>query len=277
MEEPKQVWRLLQKWLTPADAKLWRAASYRFHALVTAEWRRGRVLLAGDAAHQQPPFIGQGMCQGVRDVANLVWKLDRVLRGQSSAALLDSYGEERGAHVRELTTRIKAIGHVICERDPVAADARDARILAEGNGEPRTITRQDIVPPLQQRIAGHRPPCGERSVVSAAVGADGSGTAIARCRPAAPDGVSCSMAAWRSRPRHRRSGARVGYADYPYLCGSEGTAEGDVVEENGVVARWFDRHGCAAAIVRPDHYVYGVSRDLPSLSAMMSELSSRLQ
>jgi 3-(3-hydroxy-phenyl)propionate hydroxylase len=92
------------------------------------------------------------MCQGIRDVANLVWKLDRVLRGQSGAALLDSYAEERGAHVRELTTRIKAIGHVICERDPVAAEARDARILAEGNGEPRTITRQDIVPPLRRGL-----------------------------------------------------------------------------------------------------------------------------
>ena len=89
MEEPDHVWQLLEKWLTPADATLWRAASYRFHALVVAEWRRGRVLLAGDAAHQQPPFIGQGMCQGVRDVANLVWKLDRVPRGESSAALLE--------------------------------------------------------------------------------------------------------------------------------------------------------------------------------------------
>ena len=52
----------------------------------------------------------------------------------------DSYGEERGDHVRELTTRIKAIGQVICERDPQAARERDRRILAEGGGEARTIT-----------------------------------------------------------------------------------------------------------------------------------------
>jgi 3-(3-hydroxy-phenyl)propionate hydroxylase len=75
MEEPAQVWRLLARWIKPDDATLWRAASYRFHALVAREWRRGRVFLAGDAAHQQPPFIGQGMCQGIRDVGNLVWKL----------------------------------------------------------------------------------------------------------------------------------------------------------------------------------------------------------
>ena len=113
MEDPGQVWRLLAKWITPDDATLWRAASYRFHALVAREWRRGRVFLAGDAAHQQPPFIGQGMCQGIRDVGNLVWKLDRVLKGQSGAGLLDTYAEERSEHVRQLTTRIKAIGHVI--------------------------------------------------------------------------------------------------------------------------------------------------------------------
>ena len=80
--------------------------------------------LAGDAAHQQPPFLGQGMCQGIRDVANLAWKLASVLRGDVRGAaaerLLDSYGEERQAHVRELTSRIKAIGAVICERDPAA-------------------------------------------------------------------------------------------------------------------------------------------------------------
>jgi 3-(3-hydroxy-phenyl)propionate hydroxylase len=278
MEEPDQVWRLLQKWLNPADATLWRAASYRFHALVAAQWRRGRVLLAGDAAHQQPPFIGQGMCQGIRDVANLVWKLDRVLRGQSGAALLDSYGEERSAHVRELTTRIKAIGHVICERDPVAAEARDVRILAEGDGEPRTITRQDIVPPLRCGLlaAASHPANGTlfpqpwvrtaagRQLLDAACGAGwrlvldgGHGLAA----DSAIDDQADSL------------GMRV-----IRIAAAPGVVTEDVeVEESGVVARWFHRHACAAAIVRPDHYVFGVGTDAPSLAALMSELSSRLQ
>jgi 3-(3-hydroxy-phenyl)propionate hydroxylase len=124
---------VLRRWIGPEEATLWRQASYRFHALVAREWRRGRVFIAGDAAHQQPPFLGQGMCQGVRDVVNLVWKLRAVLAGEVSGAaaeaLLDTYTVERREHVRRLTTRIKEIGAVICERDPEAAKARDAALI----------------------------------------------------------------------------------------------------------------------------------------------------
>ena len=77
MESPDEVWGLLRRWIDPTDAELWRSASYRFHALVAAYWRGGRIFVAGDAAHQQPPFLGQGMCQGVRDVANFAgsWRV----------------------------------------------------------------------------------------------------------------------------------------------------------------------------------------------------------
>ena len=80
-EDPRQVatpegtWALLSRWLAPDEGLLWRQSSYRFHALVAQQWRAGRVFIAGDAAHMQPPFLGQGMCQGVRDAVNLAWKL----------------------------------------------------------------------------------------------------------------------------------------------------------------------------------------------------------
>ncbi len=80
-ETPDQVLddAFIRALLTPwdVDVDIERKAVYRFHGLVAAQWRVGRVLLAGDAAHQTPPFAGQGMCAGIRDAANLAWKLDR--------------------------------------------------------------------------------------------------------------------------------------------------------------------------------------------------------
>lgn len=280
MEESAQVWRLLARWIKPDDATLWRAASYRFHALVAEQWRRGRVFLAGDAAHQQPPFIGQGMCQGIRDVGNLVWKLDRVINGQSGAGLLDTYAEERSEHVRQLTTRIKAIGHVICERDPVAAQRRDARILREGGGHPRTVTRQEIVPPLQKGLLAFPLQSAHGTLfpqpwIRTAAGrrlldiATGTGWRLVLDERNAPD-LTADVRAELTRMGMRL--IRVGPKD------AAGRSGHDVVaEEDGVLAAWFDHHRCRAAIVRPDHYVFGVANDTSALGKMLCELATRLQ
>src|SRR5262249_39217335 len=114
--------------------------------------RRGRVFIAGDAAHQQPPFLGQGMCQGVRDVANLSWKLRMALAGEAGDSLLDTYATERRPHVRRLTTTIRAIGRIVCEIDPAAARDRDARLVAEAGGAVVTVPRQDLIPPLEDGL-----------------------------------------------------------------------------------------------------------------------------
>lgn len=274
METAAHVWQLLARWITPDDAALWRAASYRFHALVAREWRRGRIFLAGDAAHQQPPFIGQGMCQGIRDVGNLIWKLDRVLREQSSEKLLDSYGDERSEHVRQLTSRIKAIGHVICERDPDAAAARDERILAEGGGQPRTLTRQEIVPPLQTGLLAFplHPAHGTLFPQPWIRTAEGR----RRLDKIAGTGWRLVLDA--------RSGPQLD-ADLHALLerldmrviriGPEGQAT--LAEEDGVLAAWFDRHDCHAAIVRPDHYVFSVASSAGALGNQLTDLAERLR
>lgn len=274
MERPENVWSLLSPWLTPEDGDLWRAASYRFHALVAANWRNGRIIIAGDAAHQQPPFIGQGMCQGLRDATNLAWKLDRVLKGTSPDTLLDSYTAERKQHVIELTGKIKTIGQSICERDPAAARQRDARILAEGGGKPLALTRQEIIPPLragflseqdgsargtlfpQPRIASGR----EARLLDEVIGAglrvfiDGRSdtSALAALCAAHPELSAATIA--------------------PAGAGQPGALE----EIDGVLAGWFDRHGVVAAIVRPDHYVFGTARNAAELGSLLHETSSRL-
>lgn len=95
MEDHDRVWELLRPWMSRNDARIRRAVVYRFHSTIAGTFRRGRVFLAGDAAHQTPPFLGQGLCTGVRDVDNLIWKLAAVRRGQAGDALLDTYSAER--------------------------------------------------------------------------------------------------------------------------------------------------------------------------------------
>ncbi len=263
MQAEPQVMRLLSRWLAPGDAELWRAASYRFHALVARDWRQGRVFLAGDAAHQQPPFIGQGMCQGLRDAASLVWKLAAVRDG-AAPTLLDSYGEERGRHVRTLTTRIKAIGRQICERDPEAARARDAALIAQGGGKAPVVTRQEIVPPLECGFlaAGDHPARGTlfpQPWVQAPSGwarmdrVTGGGWRLF-LSPGAPE----TQGAWRLLP--------TGSTPRPDA----------MIERDGVAAAWFARQGACAALVRPDNYVFGVARDAAGIAALRAHVAAIL-
>lgn len=110
------VWQKLAPWITPQDAVLERAAIYTFRSGVAEAWQSDRVFLVGDAAHQMPPFMGQGMCAGVRDCANLAWKLALALHGKP--ALLATYQSEREANVRQFIDLSMALGRLINQTDP---------------------------------------------------------------------------------------------------------------------------------------------------------------
>lgn len=130
MLAPGKVEALMAPYRGKGEAEIVRRAVYRFHGLVAQDWRKGRVLLAGDSAHQMPPFAGQGMCSGLRDAANLAWKLALVLDGRADAGLLDSYQAEREPHVRGFIELAIAMGKVVCMQDAEAASARDAGMIA---------------------------------------------------------------------------------------------------------------------------------------------------
>ena len=261
VEQEENVWRLLSRWLEPRDGRLWRASSYRFHALVAQRWRNGRVFLAGDAAHQQPPFIGQGMCQGVRDVTNLSWKIISVLRAESRESLLDTYEVERRQHVTTLTQRIKKIGAAICMRDSDSARLRDEDLLHQGGGSAFVVTRQEIVPPLEAGLMR------ESSI--------GAGTIFPQPWIVSPGGArrmdDLAGLGWRFIVDGRTK------QDYPVLDAANikpiVIGPGHHSEAEGVAASWFDLHGCKAALVRPDHYVYCGFPD----SRMAREAWSQLQ
>ncbi len=124
---PENVWPLVKKWITPDDADLERAVVYTFRSVIADGWRRGRLLVAGDSAHQTPPFLGQGMCAGIRDIDNLAWKLVQVLRHSAPEALLDTYETERSPHVHAFIQLAVRLGDIIQTRDPAVAAERDRK------------------------------------------------------------------------------------------------------------------------------------------------------
>ncbi|HRD27952.1 MAG TPA: bifunctional 3-(3-hydroxy-phenyl)propionate/3-hydroxycinnamic acid hydroxylase, partial [Caulobacter sp.] len=136
-EQPEDVLddAVIRRLLAPFDCddvvQIERKAVYRFHGRIAEQWRKGRVLLAGDAAHQTPPFAGQGMCSGLRDAANLAWKLAAVIKSGADESLLDTYQTEREPQVRGVIELAIAMGRVVCITDPAAAAQRDAGMLAQ--------------------------------------------------------------------------------------------------------------------------------------------------
>ena len=282
MEADAKVWGLLSRWLSPDEGRLWRRASYRFHALVADRWRIGRAFLAGDSAHQQPPFLGQGMCQGVRDIANLCWKLDWVMAGRADDALLDTYEAERSAHVRRLTGTIKHIGQNICERDPVKAGRRDADLLAQAGGTVKSVPRQDLIPPLECGLLAPRAHVANgtlfpqpRVIAGAVAGLlddlAGSGLRLI---------IGSSMDA---RQLQESAALRGIGATLLRICpaGSAAPAAPDgvrrLVEVDNIVTAWFARHAAAAVLVRPDHYVYGVADTIDALRELLGAFENDLR
>ncbi|OSP93255.1 3-(3-hydroxyphenyl)propionate hydroxylase [Burkholderia pseudomallei] len=254
MARPEAVWSLIQKWMTPEDADLERAVVYTFHALVAHRWRRGRLLLAGDSAHQTPPFLGQGLCAGIRDAANLAWKLAAVLQHGACETLLDTYQEERAPHVSEFIRLAVELGGIIQARDPAAAAERDRRLAAA----PRQM--QSLNPRLGDsalRLCEH---------VSGMVSA----------QPVLSSGIrldtraDCNFAVL-AKPgllgESQRDALQELYS-YPVT----------IIEDDSLeTAQWLDALGAAAVVIRPDRYVFGTASTPAQLQALLVRLNEALQ
>ncbi len=121
MERPESVRRLLAPWCDVDQIRIERTAVYRFHAREAKSFSKGRCFLAGDAAHVTPPFAGQGLVAGLRDVANLAWKLAWVIRGQADERILDSYDAERRPHARKIINLARFLGALVMPSNRAAA------------------------------------------------------------------------------------------------------------------------------------------------------------
>ncbi|MGZ8291588.1 MAG: bifunctional 3-(3-hydroxy-phenyl)propionate/3-hydroxycinnamic acid hydroxylase [Telluria sp.] len=121
MEHPDTIRALLAPWCDARDCTIERTAVYRFHARIVDRFSRGRVFLAGDAAHITPPFAGQGLVAGLRDVANLCWKLAWVAQGRAPLSMLDSYDTERRPHARAIINMARFMGALVMPRNRATA------------------------------------------------------------------------------------------------------------------------------------------------------------
>ena len=248
--QPETLWRLVRQWVTPEQAEIERAVIYTFHSVIAETWRQGRLLLAGDAAHQTPPFLGQGMCAAIRDASNLAWKLDAVLRHSADDALLDTYASERAPHVRAFIDLAVKLGDIIQTTDPQAARERDAKFKA---GQPEIF--QFPAPRLGAGV-WH----GDADVVAQVFP-----------QPMLMDGRLLDAAL----------GLHFAVIGDEALLGSVNVETRSLWRALGVVVlsaqdpelqSWLTQHGVHAVLLRPDRYIAGVAQtasELEGLSALL--------
>lgn len=228
---------LLRPWNVEGAVSIERKAVYRFNARVATDWWRGRVLLAGDAAHLMPPFAGQGMCSGLRDAANLGWKLPAILRdGAPSDPLLASYQAEREPHVRAIIGLAMMMGRTVCLLDPEAATMRDAQMIA-----------------ARAAAGGPAEPAGWPPFPAGCILAGAAAVGSYFPQSVANDGTRLDDVAGAGAWLIVRADPPADHQDLTVLSlGGERLAG-----FRSALSQWLDSVGADAVLVRPDRYVFG--------------------
>ncbi|TML99562.1 MAG: bifunctional 3-(3-hydroxy-phenyl)propionate/3-hydroxycinnamic acid hydroxylase [Actinobacteria bacterium] len=254
-----RVWELLAPWMTPDDGRIVRHAVYEFRARLAETMRAGRALLAGDAAHTMPPFMGQGLCSGIRDAANLAWRLDLILRGLATDELLDSYTPERRAQNAWIVNFSAEMGRVSCVLDAAAAAERDAALRAAEAPPPVGL------PPLEGGlIAAGAPLAGARAV---------QGTVRVAGREGRFDDIAGRGFVLLTRRPVALPESQTRFLDE---IGAHVVALTELEDIDGRLTAWLDRHGADAVLVRPDFYVFGAVEALDGLPALVDDLRAQL-
>jgi 2-polyprenyl-6-methoxyphenol hydroxylase-like FAD-dependent oxidoreductase len=278
--DERRVWQRVARYLTPDDAELVRVANYVFRSRIADRWRDGPVMLAGDAAHEMPPFLAQGMCSGMRDGHNLAWKLHLVLAGRADPGLLDTYQPEREPHVRFITEKAIELGRVQTLRDPELARERDERLLAlrRARQAPDKIIYPGLTAGLlatttpdagavfpQGRV---RHPGADPVLFDDAIGA--SLTILSRSAEV--------LAALGPEQLDRWAELGGGVALIRPSADGSGSSPGpiQISDVDDLYDAWFDAHACEAVIVRPDWYLYGSATTGPGLRALVQSLEDAL-
>ena len=262
--------RVLADFTDVTKIKIWRTAVYRFHALLAQDWQSGRIFLMGDACHQTPPFLGQGLSAGIRDAVNLAWKLALVLRGDAQPSILSTYREERAPHVGAVVSLAKDFGLIIGELDLKKAKARDARLRDELNSGKAETIRQRFIPDLAGGLIAPGAPAAGTLFPQPFIQTEAG--AVRLDDLLAPEFVLVAASA--------DSLDKLTPASLDLWTKIKG--ERVIIGENGLretgrlFADWLDQHGITVAIVRPDRAVFGGARNTAESNALISVLAQKL-
>lgn len=298
MEDPATIRKYLAQYIDVDKVTILRRLVYTFNALIAQEWRRGRVLLAGDAAHMTPQFIGQGMNAGVRDAYNLAWKLDAVLSGKAADSLLNSYQSERLPHAKSMIDMSVLMKDFVSVSNPLKAMLRNGvvklihatpgvrRLLTEAKFKPQPVYPQGSYFGLARRKRGG--PEGRLMPQPTVLTRNGKQPLLDELL-----GDGYALIGYQVDPRSGLSAADRQLLDalgtsYLTLYPHGGRPQGQVARSspaglleledlsgNGVA--WFERGAGrgAVALIRPDKFTFGMVRQVQA-GVLVAELRSQL-
>ncbi len=274
LNDSRMAWELLARWgLYESNTILERHTVYRFRARWAETWRSGHVLLAGDAAHELPPFTSQGIGAGVRDAATLAWKLDLVLLGRAPDELLDTYERERLHHVRLFIDLSVSLGHLISVTNPEEAAARDAAMIALSRASERApMPSPPVIGPgtlLEgDRHAGEPFPQAHVRMRTATRRFEGLfDDVVGRgwVLLGADEDPGLALA-----PEQRAFFASLGGISARVGPGAP------LVDLDGRYQRFFERAGVRIVLVRPDFLVFGTAKGPEDANALIGALARQL-
>jgi 3-(3-hydroxy-phenyl)propionate hydroxylase len=296
-EDPEFVARLLAPYVPhPDKVDVIRRRVYTHHSRIAGNFRKGRFLLAGDAAHLMPVWQGQGYNSGIRDAANLGWKLAAVVNGQAGDALLDSYDTERRKHARAMIDLSTLVGRVISPTNRKVAVLRDK--LIRGASVVPALKRYVLemrfkpMPRYEQGAVYHpKPPTADSPV----------GTLFIQPRVDTREqsnvllddviGLNFAVLCWNNNPRAllgeeayerwKALGARfIAARPQTQLFWTGHDADHDdgsvviVGDCTGALKSWFDVHAESVLVLRPDRCIAGadIAQRAPELSAALFDV-----
>ncbi|MFT3873619.1 MAG: bifunctional 3-(3-hydroxy-phenyl)propionate/3-hydroxycinnamic acid hydroxylase [Nocardioides sp.] len=267
-----RVWELLQPWVTPEDVEVLRYPVYQFREFMADEWRRDRIFLVGDSAHNTWPYAGEGMCNGMRDASALTWRLDLVLRGLADSRVLDSYEDDRKPNMQGWIDLSREIGLPCIITDPEAAAQRDG-FLKAALADP-TLMPPPIIPPGPVAFSRKGDPLAGVPAIQGRVEVNhqrglfdevvGRGFQLIATEQSVIDALDESNHAFLVS-----IGATVAVV-------AEASSGSPVVDVDGTYATWFAEHGRVAVLARPDFYLYGSAADGDDVNAIVADLRSSI-